>query len=362
MSAIAKSLFGGECALSDRTLADDSLMFHEAGEAAEVVRRQRARNAGTIRELGARLRLNRPCAVVTLARGSSDHAATYARYLIECRAGVLTSSLSPSVASLYDATPDLGGTVVLAISQSGRSPDLLAAATQARARGAFLVALINDEESPLAAMADVAIPLTAGPERSVAASKSFIASLAAILDLIAAWTQDPAIDAALSALPQKLEEAWTMDWTAALTALTGATNMYVVARGHGFAIAQEAALKFKETCALHAEGFSGAEVRHGPMALVGTGFPVLLFGQADQSLESMADLAIELESRGACVISAGIPDAPGLSLPVPVPVADPLIGPIVEIASFYRLANALALARGRDPDRPPHLTKVTETL
>jgi glucosamine--fructose-6-phosphate aminotransferase (isomerizing) len=346
--------------LSDRTLADDSFMFREAGEAAEVVRRQRARNAGTIRELGERLRLNPPRAVVTLARGSSDHAATYARYLIECRAGVLTSSLSPSVASLYDATPDLSGTVVLAISQSGRSPDLLAAATQARAKGAFLVALINDEESPLAAMADVAIPLTAGPERSVAASKSFIASLAAILDLLAAWTQDPAIDVALSALPQKLEEAWTMDWTAALTALTGASDMYVVARGHGFAIAQEAALKFKETCGLHAEGFSGAEVRHGPMALVGTGFPVLLFGQADESLESMVDLAIELASRGACVLSAGIPDAPGLSLSVPV--ADPLIGPIVEIASFYRLANALALARGRDPDRPPHLTKVTETL
>jgi glucosamine--fructose-6-phosphate aminotransferase (isomerizing) len=96
------------------------------------------------------------------------------------------------------------------------------------------------------------------------------------------------------------------------------------------------------------------------MALVGTGFPVLLFGQADESLESMVDLAIELASRGACVLSAGIPNAPGLSLSVPV--ADPLIGPIVEIASFYRLANALALARGRDPDRPPHLTKVTKTL
>jgi glucosamine--fructose-6-phosphate aminotransferase (isomerizing) len=136
--------------------------------------------------------------------------------------------------------------------------------------------------------------------------------------------------------------------------------MYVVGRGHGLGIAQEAALKLKETCGIHAEAFSAAEVRHGPMAIVGNGFPVLLFGQADESLDSVAALAGEFASRGAEVISAGIPDAPGVVLPVIE--ADPLTAPILEVASFYRLANSLALARGRDPDRPPHLTKVTETL
>lgn len=350
---------GGECPLADAPVADATLMFREAAGAADVVRRQRSRNAAEIQKLGERLRSHRPRAVVTLARGSSDHAATFARYLIERRAGVLTSSLSPSIASIYGATPDLSGMTGLAISQSGRSPDLLTAAEQARANGAFLVAMVNDEQSPLAALADLTIPLAAGPERSVAASKSFIATLAAILDLLAAWTEDPGLDSALSSLPEKLEQAWALDWTLALPSLTTAGNMYVVGRGHGFAVAQEAALKLKETCGLHAEAFSGAEVHHGPMALMRPGFPVLLFAQSDQSLDGIAELAAAMSARGADVISAGLADTRGIRLPVIT--ADPLIAPILQIASFYRLANALALARGFDPDRPPHLAKVTET-
>jgi len=334
-------------------------MFREASESAEVVERQRRRNAAAIRELGARIRRNPPRAVITLARGSSDHAATFARYLIERRARILTSSLSPSIASIYNATPGLEGVVAFAISQSGRSPDLLVAAEQARAMGAFLVAIVNDEGSPLAAMADAAIPLAAGPERSVAASKSFIASLAAVVDLLASWTQDPALDAALSALPEKLAQAWAADWSAALGVLERAETLYVVARGHGLAIAAEAALKLKETCGLHAEAFSGAEVRHGPMALLRPGFPVVLFAQADETLASMSELAELMAARGASLISAGLADAPGMHLPIGP--ADPLIAPILQIASFYRLANALALARGLDPDRPPHLSKITET-
>jgi glucosamine--fructose-6-phosphate aminotransferase (isomerizing) len=353
-------LSGGDRLLPCATAAEETFMLREAGEAAAVVRSQRRRNAAAIRELGAQLRSDRPRAIITLARGSSDHAATFARYLMERRAGVLTSSLSPSIASIYGATPDLTGMMALAISQSGRSPDLLTAAEQAREKGAFLVAMVNEEESPLAAIADVTIPLAAGPERSVAASKSFIASLAAILDLIAAWTEDPAVDSALSSLPEQLERAWTLDWTPAVNPLTSAGNLYVVGRGHGFAIAQEAALKLKETCGVHAEAFSGAEVRHGPMALLRPGFPVLFFAQPDQSLDGIADLAAATDARGAAVISAGLANAAGIRLPV-IP-ADPLIAPILQIASFYRLANSLAVARGLDPDRPPHLAKITETL
>jgi glucosamine--fructose-6-phosphate aminotransferase (isomerizing) len=335
-------------------------MFREAAEAPVVVREQRRRNGERIAELAARLRASKPRAVVTLARGSSDHAATFARYLIETRAGVLTSSASPSVGSIYDSTPDLAGTVVLAISQSGRSPDLLTTAKQAAAQGALLVAMINDGDSPLAAIANVVIPLCAGPEHSVAATKSFIASLAATVHLLAAWTEDPEIESALSQLPGKLAEAWQLDWSAALPELRAATSMFVIGRGHALGIVQEAALKFKETCAIQAEGLSAAEVRHGPMAVVGKDYPVLLFGQPDESLESVASLAGEFASRGARVVSAGVPGAPGTVLPV-LP-ADPLVAPILQIASFYRLANALAVARGLDPDRPRHLTKITETL
>jgi glucosamine--fructose-6-phosphate aminotransferase (isomerizing) len=335
-------------------------MFREAAEAPDVVRRQREQNAKTISTLAGRLRAAKPRAVVTLARGSSDHAATFARYLIETRVGVLTSSASPSVGSIYDATPDLDGTVILVISQSGRSPDLLSAARQAAKRGALLVAMVNDEDSPLAALAHVVVPLGAGPERSVAATKSFIASLAATVHLLAAWTADPEIDAALSALPDKLAEAWDLDWSHGVPELASAVSMFVVGRGHALGVVQEAALKLKETCGIQAEGFSAAEVRHGPMAVVRKDFPVMLFGQTDEGLQSVASLADEFAARGARVLSAGVPNAPGIGLPV-IP-ADPLIAPILEIASFYRLANALSVARGLDPDRPLHLTKVTETL
>jgi glucosamine--fructose-6-phosphate aminotransferase (isomerizing) len=136
--------------------------------------------------------------------------------------------------------------------------------------------------------------------------------------------------------------------------------MYVVGRGHGLGIAQEAALKLKETCAIHAEAFSAAEVRHGPMALVREGFPVLMLGQGDQSLESVQALAVDFAERGATMISAGVRSASGIALPVLE--SDALTGPILQIASFYRLVNALALELGRDPDRPPHLAKVTKTL
>ena len=340
---------------------ETTLMHREAAEAGAVVRRQIERNRPVLAALGERLRAHPPAAIVTLARGSSDNAATFGRYLIETHAGVLTSSASPSVASVYDAAPDMTGTVLLAVSQSGRSPDLVAAALAAKAHGAMLVSLVNDESSPLADAADVTIPLCAGAERSVAATKSFVASLAALLHLLAAWTRSPAIEAALAALPDLLDRAWTLDWSPALPVLQDASSVYVVGRGHGYGIAQEAALKIKETSGFHAEAFSAAEVRHGPMALVEDGFPVLLLGQRDESLESVAALAGEFAGRGGRVLNAGLPaGAPGIALPSLD--ADPLIQPILLIESFYRLANRLAVARGRDPDRPPHLAKVTETL
>lgn len=338
----------------------ETLMFREASEAPDVVTRQRARNGEALAGLGGKLRANPPRALVTLARGSSDHAATYARYLIERHTSVITGSLSPSIASLYGSAPNFDDAVVLAISQSGKSPDLLAAAQQARANGAFVIAMVNEEDSPLAAMADVAIALAAGPERSVAATKSFIATLSATLALLDAWTQNPSIGAALDRLPEMLRQAWTLDWTPALPLLANASSMYVVARGHGFGVAQEAALKLKETCAISAEAFSAAEVRHGPMTLVRNGFPVLLLGQEDESLNGVIELARKCASFGATVVSAGVPDVPGIILPTIA--ADPLIEPILEIASFYRLVNALALARGGNPDQPPHLAKVTETV
>ena len=336
---------------------EDTLMFAEAAEAGAAVARQ---DAAAVRALAAKLRAGPPRIVVTLGRGSSDNAATVARYLIETHLRLLTSSVSPSAASVYDSAPDYAGALMLAISQSGKSPDLLAAAEAAQAGGAQLVALVNVEDSPLDAMADSVLPLCAGPERSVAATKSFVTSVAGLLRLIAAWSEDAELQAAVEALPGLLDRAWALDWSAALPGLTAAQNLYVIARGPALGIAQEIALKVKETCGFHAEAFSAAEVRHGPMALVGDGFPVLLLGQDDEARESVAELAAEFAGRGAAVLHAGIGDAPGIRLPSLD--AHPVVQPLLLVESFYRLANALAVARGRDPDRPPHLRKVTETL
>src|SRR5579864_7948889 len=194
-------------------------MYREAAESAEVVHRQLAANAVAIGRLAGELRQSPPRAVVTCARGSSDNAATFARYLIETRLGLLTSSAAPSVSSVYEAAPDLAGTVLLAISQSGASPDLLATVSSARAAGARIVALVNEEGSPLAQLADHLIPLRAGPERSVAATKSYLASLAAIVQLVSHWAGDAQLEAALRETPALLARAWELDWSAAAARL-----------------------------------------------------------------------------------------------------------------------------------------------
>jgi glucosamine--fructose-6-phosphate aminotransferase (isomerizing) len=325
-------------------------MFREAAEAPAAVRSQLLANRGLTDDLGQAIRELGPHGVVICARGSSDHAGTFAKYLIETRTGLVVSSAAPSVSSLYATKVDLKKVLFVAISQSGASPDLLAAAGAAREAGAVVLALVNAEGSPLARAAHHTVPLRAGPETSVAATKSYIASLAAILQLVTAWTQDGALGRALEELPSGLEQAWQLDWSPAVASLRPAHNLYVVARGLGLGIAREAALKFKETCGLHAEAFSAAELRHGPMALVEKGFPVLAFAQHDETREGTEELAAELVRLGAEVVMAGAAPAGAVALPtIRAPAA---IEPVLMIQSFYRLANALAIARGRDPDRP----------
>ena len=335
-------------------------MFREAAQAPEVIARQLARNAATVASLGRHLRERPPRAVVTIARGSSDHAATYAKYLVETRLGILTSSSSPSTASVYGTQPQLDDCLVLAMSQSGRSPDLLAAAEAAKHAGATVVAIVNDEASPLAALAQHCLPLAAGPEESVAATKTHLATVAAVAHLVSAWTGDGALSAALDRAPDDLAKAWALDWEAALAPLVAAGHLFVLGRGVGLGAAQEAALKCKETCGLHAEAFSAAEVRHGPQALLDERFPALVFAQQDETRAGIEAYVRELVARGVPVMAAGL-SAPGaMALPV-IEAAHPAIAPMLVTEAFYRFANALALARGHDPDAPPHLRKVTET-
>jgi glucosamine--fructose-6-phosphate aminotransferase (isomerizing) len=334
-------------------------MYREAAEAPDCVQNQLERNAATLASLAERLRARPPVAMVTIGRGSSDHAATYARYLVETRLGILSSSLSPSIFSVFNAPLSLRDTLCLVISQSGRSPDLLAAARGARDAGAIVVALVNDPDSPLAEIASIVLPQGAGPEKSAAATKSFIASLSAIAHLVALWSGDEAMQTALPQLPSALTEAWQEDWSPCRDMLQTADHLYTVGRGLHLGIAQEAAHKLKETCLIHAEAFSSAEVLHGPNELAGEGFPVLLFRSEDASDASVMEAARRLAAQGAPVMTAGADD-PG-TLPVPR-APHPSFAPILQIQAFYRMADALARDRGHDPDQPRHVQKVTHTV
>jgi glutamine---fructose-6-phosphate transaminase (isomerizing) len=335
-------------------------MFEEAADASNAVRAQLQQDGARIAAVGAALRKLQPRAVITCARGSSDHAATYAKYLIETHARVLTASAAPSVSSVYGISQDVRGCLFIAISQSGRSPDLLASVAAAKSSGATVLALCNSADSPLVAAADLTVELRAGPETSVAATKSYLASLAAIARVVASWTQDVQLEAALAKLPGLMDLSWALDWSAALPELESAGNLYVVGRGLGLAAAQEIALKFKETCAVHAEAFSSAELRHGPYTLLGKGFPALLLAQRDATLSGIETLARELARRGVPIFLAG-GNAPGTTR-LPTVEAAPEIAPILLVQSAYRMIASLAVLRGLDPDHPPHLRKITETV
>jgi len=276
------------------------------------------------------------------------------------RLGRLVTSLPMSLVTLYQSSLVCDGLVALAFSQSGQSPDLVEPLRYFGAQGARSVAFVNDPASPLAQAARVAIALHAGPETSVAATKSCICQLVAGAALLAAWEQDAAFSAALQALPAVLDSAWAQDWSAGVEALRAADRLYVIGRGTGLPVAMEAALKFKEVCGIHAEAYSGAEVQHGPMALVQPGFRMLVFAPHGPAHAGLLLLAAQMRERGARVLLAAPAGTPGCDLPL-VPAGHVDLDPISAAQSFYRMVEALALARGLDPDHPRHLHKVTKT-
>ncbi|OKH89886.1 SIS domain-containing protein [Thalassospira sp. TSL5-1] len=336
-------------------------MGRETAEAPSVIKAQLAANLGPINDLVHELRAQPPAFVMTCGRGSSDHATLYAKYLIESQLGIPVVSAAPSITSIYGKTLAVKGALFIAVSQSGKSPDLVQSAMAAKKAGARTVALVNVVDSPLAQTVDHVIPLMAGSETSVAATKSYIATLSAIAQIVARWGDDPALNAGLATLPDQLTQALDKDWLDAAEPLAKSQGLYVIGRGPAFAIAQEAALKFKETSSLHAEAFSAAEVKHGPMALVTREFPLLVFSQDDATRESVEGFLTEMRAKTDNLFAAETGDAIAKGhLPV-VEDIHPLLAPIAMIQTFYTLAEHVALLRGCNPDAPPHLSKVTET-
>jgi glucosamine--fructose-6-phosphate aminotransferase (isomerizing) len=335
-------------------------MLEEALQAPEAIARQLAANAAVAEAFGAALRREPPSSMLTVARGSSDHAAHYMAYLVMARLGRLVTSLPMSLVTLYQSRLHCDGLVALGFSQSGQSPDLVAPMRFFRDGGARTAAFVNDTGSPLAAAAQWVFALHAGAETSVAATKSFIAQLVAGARVLAAWQDDAPLRAALTQLPASLAQAALTPWQPAIDALVDADRLFVIGRGTGLAVAMEAALKFKETCGLQAEAFSGAEVQHGPMALVDEGFPMLVFAPRGPAQPGLLALTRQMRARGARVLLAAPPGTPDSELPL-TDTGHEDLDPIAAIQSFYPMVEALARARGLDPDQPPHLSKVTRT-
>lgn len=313
-----------------------------------------------VAEAAKKMRAHEPDLVVTIARGSSDHAAGFLKYAFELSAGLPVASLAPSTASVYQKILRLKKAVGLAISQSGESPDLVAATQMAAQGGALTLALTNHKDTPLNRAAHFAIDIAAGPEKSVAATKSFVNSVGAGLFLLARFIQDAALEKALLQMPAHFEKALQCDWSALGTAIDGTPSLYVLGRGPAHAVAAEAALKFKETCGLHAEAFSCAELMHGPLALVEPGFPVLTLAARDLAEQGCLTALERLQQEGARAFVTSALATPATKLDF-VATGHPLTDALCLIVPFYAFVERYARQLGANPDAPPRLRKVTVT-
>ncbi|QIS03733.1 SIS domain-containing protein [Nocardia brasiliensis] len=341
-----------------------ALMASEIAEQPAAWQRLLTEGTDAIRRAAARIAEYQPRFVLFVARGTSDHAALYGKYLVEIHHALPAGLVSPSTMTIYDSAPDLRDVLFVAVSQSGGSPDLVQSVEVARRQGALTVALTNNPESALAAAAEIHVDVLAGPERAVAATKSYTAELLALyLMLDYARGGDGAGAAELPSLGSRV-----LDSGAALAGVAQryrfAQRLITSARGYSYPTAREAALKLMETSYLSAQAFSGADLLHGPLATVDPSVPVLAIvpdGAGGRAmlpvLARLAELRADVFGVGTAAAIAGL--SGGVTLPTGIP--EPL-SPLVEILPLQQLALHLAIARGGDPDRPRGLKKVTETL
>lgn len=329
--------------------------------------RQLASSRDALDALAARYRATPFRSVVIAARGTSDHAAIYGQYLLGVRNGLNVGLATPSVVSIYGAEPDVRDALVVGISQSGASPDIVGVIDAAARQGAPTLAITNDPSSPLAAAADHVIDLAAGPERAIAATKTYTTSLLAIARLSLALAPDAGASAALEAVPDAMSAALgSEERVAAIVAALGSFDRCViVGRGFEYATAREWALKLKELAQVFADPYSSADFRHGPIALVQPGIPALVLAPGGATAASMAELVGDLAERGVgAVVLSDERDVLALGRwPLPIPAGVPeWLRPVVSIVPAQLFAYHATVARGLDPEAPRSLTKVTRTL
>ena len=343
---------------------NDPLMLQETRQAPNVIERLARDNAPLVQDIARAVRERQPVHVVTVARGSSDHACTALKYALEVTTGLSVGSAAPSVHTLYGRSLRLERALVLAVSQSGASPDVVENVQAARAAGALTVALVNVEDSDLARAAEFVLPLRAGEERAVAATKSYLASLAAGLQLTAALGHDQRLATAVERLPEALNATLALEDVARDRAerYRYVETMAVLARGAHFGVALEGALKLKETSGIMAEAYSAAEFSHGPVRMVEPGFPILALQARDETAQSSLEAYWQLSEKEAELILVGAE----ADVPAPLRLTTPASGhgftdTVISATAVYFFAGHLALARGLDPDAPPSLRKVTRT-
>lgn len=337
----------------------------ELGEGPEVVARLLDRAGESVVRVASAIRERGIDRVLIAARGTSDHAAIYAQYVLGARNGLLVALAAPSLTSVYHRSPRLGNALVLGISQSGRSPDVVAVLEEARRQGALTVALTNEVSSELSEAAEHVIELEAGAERAVAATKTYVAEVTLLAMLSSAVSADPASAAELRALPAALRSALSVEDEVAriATSWAGEERCAIVARGFHYATAREWALKLKELAYVLADPYSGADFEHGPIALVEEGFPVLTIATAGPLLDDMDSLLRRLKAAGArLLVLSDDPDLRALGEGIEVPAEVPeWLSPIAAILPAQLFAYHLARARGLDTEAPRNISKVTLT-
>ncbi len=298
--------------------------------------------------------------ITLVARGSSDNAAVYGRYLLEAATGKPISLAAPSLHTLYGVEVDYTGQLVIAVSQSGATPEIVRTLEALQDAGGSGLAITNEPGSPLAQAAGETIVLEMGVEQAVPATKTVTGQLMAFAIIAAALGRAPFTQEQLVAVPDSVRAVLDDPGPAAAAAqeLAGASRLIVVARGYLFAAALETALKIKETCSLLADGYSAADLRHGPIAAVTRDFPVVALCASGRARADVASLIDEMRARQANVLVVG--DGGGADVSLPDDLPEPL-APIVAVVRGQQLAHELATALGHDPDRPPGLTKVTAT-
>ena len=341
-------------------------LHDEIVEQPDAARRQLASSSAALDGLAARLRARRVASVVIAARGTSDHAAIYAQYLLGLRNGLSVGLATPSLVSIYGAELDVRESLVIGISQSGASPDIVGVVAAAARQGAPTLAITNDPSSALAGAADHVVDLAAGPELAIAATKTYTTSLLAIARLSLALRPDADAERALRDVPTAMAAALELEPAVAaiVTEVGPVDRCVVVGRGFEYATAREWALQLKELGRVFADPYSAADFLHGPIALVQPGIPALVLAPAGAAAASMGELLADLRARSVDSVVVSDVDATrglgrwGIALPGGVPE---WLRPVVSIIAGQLFAYHLTQARGLDPDEPRYISKVTRT-